>query len=202
MLQQPLDIVVELEKVKKNPDLIKFILEHEDIHKCCDKEVIGIEGSCDPEKDLDPINLAAFYGLTDTVKILIEKYDVNDIINYFGDTPILRAVTQGHAEVVKFLATKIKDPNEPADSNGKTPIHIAAKLGHTEIVKILAPHVKGPSIADVDGITPLYLDAMNGHIEVVKFLASVMKDPNAPDQDGETPLHEAAAMAILKLSNI
>ena len=192
MLQQPLDIVVELEKVKKNPDLIKFILEHEDIYTCCTKEVIGIEGSCDPEKTLDPINLAAFYGLIDTVKILIEKYDVNDIINYFGDTPILRAVTQGHAEIVKFLATKIKAPNEPADSNGRTPVHIAANLGHTEIVKILAPHVRDLSIADLYGKTPLHLAAMNGHIEVVKFLASVMKDPNTLDQFGETPLHEAA----------
>ena len=120
-LQQPLDIVVELEEAKKNPDLIKFILEHEDIFSSTG-EIMDTEG-CVIGCFFNPIHLAAFYGHTATVEKLLGKYDSSTIKDENGDTPILRAVEQGHIEVVKFLVTKIKDPNEPADENGDTPIH-------------------------------------------------------------------------------
>ena len=71
-IQSPLEIVVELQKAKKYPRLINFILEHEDINS----KVNFVEK--DEWKNITPIHLAACYGLTGTVEKLLVKYDASN----------------------------------------------------------------------------------------------------------------------------
>ena len=69
-LIQPLEIVVKLQKSLKYSDLMKFILENEDIHS------VGFT----------PIFLAALYGFTETLGKLLQKYNSPIIKDKSGDT--------------------------------------------------------------------------------------------------------------------
>ena len=61
-----------------------------------------------------------------------------------GIMPIHVAVPLGNTEIVKFIATKIKNPNPPKP-DGWTPIHLATDQGHAEIVNFLVSKVKNPN---------------------------------------------------------
>ena len=43
----------------------------------------------------------------------------------------------GHAEIVKFLAKTMENPNISMPNNGLTPLKLAAQNNHSETVKIL-----------------------------------------------------------------
>ena len=58
--------------------------------------------------------------------------------------PIHIAAWNRYFELFKFIAFKVKNPNEPQPI-GWTPIHLAAENGHTEIFKLLVPKVKNPN---------------------------------------------------------
>ena len=184
-IQSPLEIVVELQKAKKYPELINFILEHEDINS----KVNFVEK--DEWKNITPIHLAACYGLTGTVEKLLVKYDSSNIrTNVDGDTPITCAAFFGHLETVKFLAgfTDLS----ASDNHGQTPIFLAAWKGHTEIVKFLVPRVENHNASSASGQTPLVVAAEEGHAQIVEYLSKFTENPNAPDPNGVTPILIAA----------
>ena len=81
---------------------------------------------------------AAFYGLTEIVKILVPLTDNPNAADNQGKTPIYWAAYKGHTEIVKILAPLTANPNAE-DEDKDTPILIAARHGYSEIVKILAP---------------------------------------------------------------
>ena len=186
-IKSALEIVVELQRAKKYPALINFILEHEDINSNVNFVEDGVEW-----KSITPIHLAACYGLTGTVEKLLVKYDSSNIqTDVDEDTPITCAAFFGHLETVKFLAG-ITDPSA-SDKHGQTTIFLAAWKGHTEIVKFLVPRVTNPNASTVLGDTPLLIAADEGHTQIVEYLSKFTENPNAPDPTGVTPLFVAAA---------
>ena len=57
---------------------------------------------------------------------------------YWGHTPLLRAVMNGHETVVKLLlVTDGVDPNSKDTEYGRTPLSWAAGNGHEAVVKLL-----------------------------------------------------------------
>ena len=201
---EPLEIVVELENAgKKYPDLMKFILEHEDIKSevmvCCLSgllytTMVMLYGMDDANSfpGLTPIHLAAFYGLTGTVGKLLKKYDSPDVkTKPYGGSPLYCAAFNGHLETVKFLTGLTFTPNAP-DRFGKTPLWKAAYLGHAEIANFLVTKVENPNSPDKNGITPLDIAIRQNHIEIVKILVSHLENPNAPNLYGNRSIHEAA----------
>ena len=104
-----------------------------------------------------------------------------------GSKPIHLAAANGHTEIVKFLASKMENPNESRRGDllddGATPIHFAAQSGHIKIVEFLESLIEDPNIPGTDGRTPIYTAAANGHTEIVKFLASKVENPNQPYMD-------------------
>ena len=56
-------------------------------------------------------------------------------------TPIFVASQNGHIEIVKFLVSKVENPNEPRN-DGVTPIQIASQQGNIDIVEILSTYIK------------------------------------------------------------
>ena len=190
-LQSPLEIVVELQKAKKYPSLIRFILENEDINS-----KVSVKDESDPCLDFDffditPIHLAACYGLTTTVVKLLEKYDSSNIqTESDGDTPLICAAYMGHLETVKISAG-FSDLNA-SDKQRQTPIFLAASFGHEEIVKFLVPRVENPNVPDKFGQTPILIAAWYGRIHIVKYLSKFIENPNAPAPCGFTPLQKAA----------
>ena len=92
-----------------------------------------------------------------------------------GWTPIYIATAKGHIEVVKFLASVVKNPNTTADQDGFTPMHMAARRGCIEIIKSLAEKVIYPNPPDKDGETPIDIATEEGHTEIVKILESKLE---------------------------
>ena len=80
-----------------------------------------------------------------------------------------------HIEVVKFLASVVKNPNTTADQDGFTPMHMATRRGCIEIIKSLAEKVIYPNPPDKDGETPIDIATEEGHTEIVKILESKLE---------------------------
>ena len=92
---------------------------------------------------------------------------------------IQQQVTNGFTEIVKFMASKVENPNSPIPG-GWTPIHMAARHGFTEIVKFMASKVENPNAPKSDGWTPIHLAARYGftiHIAASKGDSEIICGP-------------------------
>ena len=79
------------------------------------------------------------------VIFLASKVDnLNEVICGTGATPIYTASAKGHTDIVKFLASKVENPNK-SRNDGVTPITVASLKGHVEIVEFLASKVDNPN---------------------------------------------------------
>lgn len=130
----PLKVAYQLLKSEKFPELAKFLLEHEDISRIynvpnpyCENVLSG---------GVNSIHLSAYFGLTETVMKLADKYDSLMIETEDGDNPIHLAAWKGHVETVKILIQFTDTPNAPT-ADGETPIYIAALEGYLDVVKFL-----------------------------------------------------------------
>ena len=103
-----------------------------------------------------------------------------------GLTPLHFAASNGHMNIVKYIAEHLEDKN-PSTNDGWTPLHSAAYDGHLEIFKCIAEHLDDKNPATNDGWTPLHSAAQEGHLEVVKYIAEHLGDNNPVAQNGSTP---------------
>ena len=120
---------------------------------------------------MTPIHLAAWYGLTQSVERLKDKYDspIDNIETLNGRNPIHFAAMNGHLEIVKLL-TKFADvPNAP-DQIRNTPIHYASCSGNLEIVEFLSKFTDAPNPPNIIGFTPMKMAKSRGYTQIVKFL--------------------------------
>ena len=178
----PLEIVVELIKKGKHPNVVNYILEHVNPESTVHIEVAPYVTF----RDMTPICLAAFYGLSDTVQKLVKKYGSSNIPTSEERTPIHYAARNGYLEIVRFLVPFTKYPNAP-DDKGFTPIHYAACCGQLETVQFLTGLTDTPLAPAIFGSTPIHYAACFGHLEVVQFLANFTETPNAPNNFGVIP---------------
>ena len=204
---KPLEIVVKLEDAsKKFPELMKFILEHEDIESEVKVMVYGGAGGTPAVgfPGLTPIHLAAFYGLTGTVGKLLKKYTSPNVKTMpYGGTPMYCAAINGQLETVKFLTGLTFTPNAP-DNYGITPLWRAALCGHAKIVDFMVQSkVENPNASsqtgDFPGSTPIDVAIQENHFEIVKILVSNLENPLVQNPNGNTPIHEAAKHGHIKI---
>lgn len=115
-------------------------------------------------------------------------------------SPLMRAVSRGHSDAVKFLIDLGPEQvnGNARDCDGKTALHHAAYKGNVAMVETLGSlHIDRVDIdaQDAFGRTPLYLAAMRGHDAVVDALIRIGEDRinfNQKIRHGEwTPLLEA-----------
>ena len=97
----------------------------------------------DPRKVKDSdgstlLHLAAARGWTDTVELLITKYncDIN-CGTVYNSTPVHWAIDYGHLDVIKYLVNTGKCDLFIKSKWGGTPLDIARRNGHHEIVEFL-----------------------------------------------------------------
>jgi len=145
-----------------------------------------------------PLSWAAGNGHEVTVKLLLEREDVNPntLDTEYGRTPLLWAVRNSHEGTVKLLlGRKDVNPDTPDTKYGLTPLSQASWNGHEGIVKLLLGRRDvNPNTPDTTyGKTPLSWAAQNGHEGVVQLLLW-RKDvnPNSSSKSGHTPLMLAA----------
>lgn len=167
---------------------------------------------------------AAAKGDIDAVQELLnDGADVNTQ-DQGGETPLHRAIRNGHVAVVEHLV-KIADVNKP-HHYGMTPLHIAASKGHEPIVKILlaAPTINVNAKAGMTRLRRTTHNMVNAVFEILfqitiakvvgvrdEKLAStliVVKEAiqafytDSKDSDGLTPLHIAVASSNYNIAKM
>ena len=152
---QPLEIVVKLKEANKYPDLMKFILEHVDPNSKVDVKISGKMKNGN-SKNLNPIQLAALYGLSESVEKLKLSYDSPDIKTKSNESLIYLAIFYEHLETMKVLANFIPVATS-RNITGNTEIMYAAFVGRLDIVQFLTEHTENPLIPNNDGFTPIHL---------------------------------------------
>ena len=134
-----------------------------------------------------PLHVAAEYGYSEIVEVLLEHGAAPNIREKYGDTPLHYAAMFGNSKVVEVLLEHGADPNA-RNNFGRTPLHYAAAFDYPKVVKLL--HKK--DLSDYDA-TPLQGAAEFNYPEVVKLLLDHGANPNIQENRyGWTPLHYAA----------
>ena len=176
----PLEIVVDLHRAEKYPELVKFILEHENTNV----KYNGDYGCLTLFFDVTSIFLASYFGYSDVIKKILMKYDLNKWIGLFKiGSPIHLAAFKGQLDVVKILTAYHKDVITPStsttelvnmvDKSGGTPMHWAAYSGHLEIVEYLVDVADTSLIRNIEGHTPIDIARKHGRSEVENFLLAI-----------------------------
>ncbi|XP_076293144.1 uncharacterized protein LOC143215159 isoform X1 [Lasioglossum baleicum] len=147
-----------------------------------------------PPPELTPLHLAAYYGHSKILSLLLPLFSDTNIKEDSGKTPLHLAASKGHQQCVKLLL------NNGAlvsiqDSVGRcTPIHCAAAAGYTPCLLLLLKNVDDPSIVncyDAKQRTALTLAVTNMNTECIISLLKYKADCNLADVNKHTPLFRA-----------
>ncbi|ULL16270.1 ankyrin repeat domain-containing protein [Paenibacillus sp. H1-7] len=156
-------------------------------------EIIRANPSLIESGDYGPLCMAAGYGHTDIVRLLIRSgADLNAV--WYANNYMGYALDTG-LEMVRLLLDAGADPNN-ANWQGITYLHIAAWLGNVEYAKLLLDC--GAELEPIDqeyGTTPLGWAAKYGRTEMVRFLLSRGANPLLPKIE---PWTQPLAWAIRK----
>ena len=152
--------------------------------------------------DTPPCRLCwpASHGDVDEVKSLLAAKADPNARDELGNTPLLLAAQQDHAEMAKLLLANGADPNSRQDAghllpfkneeNGDTPLHVAAFDGHAAVIQVLLEGKADPNAELEYGMTPLHLAVRRGHLEATRALLAGGANPNARTM-GATALVQA-----------
>ena len=156
------------------------------------------------------LHACARTGHVAAAKVLVTHgASLNAVESWRGQTPIMWAAAQGHAEMVAMLAEAGADVNarsgiiawerqrtsEPRDKwlppGGFTPILFAARDGRVDAAKALIAAGADVSVVDPDRQSALVIALINGHFDVANLLIEHGADVNVPDKVGRTALWAA-----------
>lgn len=129
--------------------------------------------------------------------------------NADGTPMIIIAVENGHEDIVKYMLSKVMDPNIAIDMkkmSKKTPLIVAVEKGLIEIANLLLtnPYSRkaNPNLQDRFGKTALMYATEKGNVEIVELLLKHDADTEIKDRYKVTALMyavESGNLAIAKL---
>lgn len=152
------------------------------------------------------LHIAAHFGLTDLLRILIEGGAEVNAMDERGETPLLSAVKAGHVNTTVFLVTESGANPRLKDVAGGTAMAYAAVYGSEAIVRFLLDWgVEPESHFEKNYVcNPLHPAAANGHISVMKLLLDKGATIDGLDSEKSTPLqlavlygHQSAVKLLL-----
>jgi 7,8-dihydropterin-6-yl-methyl-4-(beta-D-ribofuranosyl)aminobenzene 5'-phosphate synthase len=151
--------------------------------------VFGMVGSFCLAED---IHKSAKEGDLAKVKALIEENPaLANAKNQDQETPLHRAVSGGHLDIVEFLIAAGADVNAQ-DNQQRTPLHLACYDGRRDIVEKLISHGANLEAKFANGTTPLFWTVPGGHTEMFELLVKKGADINVTVDNGANLLHSVA----------
>ena len=123
------------------------------------------------EQKAPPMHRAAYLGLTEAVLSLLRIGTDPTQLDQLSETPLHKAVREGHVETVAALLDTC-DVN--AESNiGMTPLQWACVTGNREIVELLLAHGADPNKRDecIDGMTATDMAGSLGYGEISELMS-------------------------------
>eukprot|EP00438_Fugacium_kawagutii_P006770 Skav201395 [mRNA] locus=scaffold296:310745:314549:+ [translate_table: standard] len=138
------------------------------------------------------LHLAAYEGLLDTVRFLVDAGASKDQPDERGATALFLAAQENHCEVLRLLLEAGANKDQPTTDDGSSPLHLATRQGNPAVVRILVEAKAALDQANYHGSTPLFIAARWGHLDIVNFLLEAGASKDQSDEDGSTPLFIAA----------
>ncbi|KAF4993932.1 hypothetical protein FDECE_13283 [Fusarium decemcellulare] len=161
-------------------------------------------------RQMTAAHLAAYFGLKDEMRILIEHGHDPDRRDTHDRTPLSLAAENGYETVAKLLLAEYKVDPDHEDTDGWTPLAHAVANNHKGVAEVLI-ETEGVDLnsEDSNGRTPLFHAAGDGHQAVAKLILAKGADPNHKDSSGWTALsyaawygHKAVVKLLLEQANI
>ena len=160
-----------------------------------------------------PLMLAARTGVVEVAEALVRhRAGVNAKEQWRGQTALMWAAAQNHADMVQFLIQKGAKVNVRAEDNdwptqftseprvqyrptgGLTPLLYAARAGCGRCVEALIKGGADPNRPNPDGMTPVMLAIDNLNFDIARYLLEQGANPHVWDWWGRTALYAAVDM--------
>jgi ankyrin repeat protein len=134
------------------------------------------------------------------VKLLLDRGADPNTQQFRGQTALMWAAAEGHADVVALLLARGADPalstaastkQERRPPGGMTALLFAARQGHLDTARALLEGGADLNQAGADNTTPLLIAVVNGHYDLASLLVERGANPNIADANGRTPLYAA-----------
>jgi ankyrin repeat protein len=182
-----------------------------------------IEAGADPAASISNgqtmLMIAARSGNPGAMSVLLARHvDVNAHEQVLGETALIWAASENHAEAITLLAKNGADLNARSNTltfplakfgdgksarftvlprGGWTPLMYTARQGATDAARALAEMGADLNLADPDGTSALVLAIINAHYDLAALLIDHGADPNVGDTSGMAALYAAVDMNTL-----
>lgn len=152
--------------------------------------------------NLDPLGMAAFYGLADIFEeLLLDPQADPGKVYPHKRTMLHLAASRGHANIVEQLLARPDVDINAKDNSGQTPLYQASSRGHLEVLKLLlARDDVDVNAVDSSGWTPLYHASVGRKTDVIKLLITRDDlDVNLGNNSAWTALFSASFNGLLDI---